>query len=102
MGDLHKKQILWKILVILDFSGKSDSPTTSGDYSSRTGETENPDCHDIDGDGVCTVDDNCPNDYNPNQDDNDKDTFGDICDQDDDNDKIEDGMDWVLILESVK
>ncbi|MEM7138562.1 MAG: thrombospondin type 3 repeat-containing protein [Myxococcota bacterium] len=48
---------------------------------------------DVDADGVCDVDDNCPNDPNPMQTDADNDSFGDACDPcpaDSDNDMDED------------
>ncbi|UCE17672.1 MAG: T9SS type A sorting domain-containing protein [Gemmatimonadota bacterium] len=37
-------------------------------------------CSDGDGDGVCDVDDNCPNVFNPGQEDGDGDGTGDACD----------------------
>jgi hypothetical protein len=48
---------------------------------------------DFDCDEVLDDVDNCPNDYNPNQSDNDQDGFGDSCDLDDDNDEVEDLLD---------
>jgi hypothetical protein len=45
-----------------------------------------------DGDGVGDVCDNCPSIANPNQENNDHDTQGDICDPDDDNDTIPDSV----------
>jgi hypothetical protein len=39
-------------------------------------------CADADGDAVCDVDDNCPTDENPEQDDADGDGEGDLCDLD--------------------
>jgi hypothetical protein len=38
-------------------------------------------CSDTDEDGVCNSDDNCPDDYNPGQEDADGDGVGDICDE---------------------
>ena len=43
---------------------------------------------DADGDGVADVDDNCPDNANPDQTDGDQDTFGAACDCDDDDDSV--------------
>lgn len=48
---------------------------------------------DVDGDGIIDGLDNCPNDPNPEQQDNDLDRAGDVCDVDDDNDGVIDGVD---------
>ncbi|RJU80791.1 MAG: hypothetical protein DWB99_08065 [Candidatus Poseidoniales archaeon] len=45
---------------------------------------------DMDADGVLDDDDNCPLIANSQQDNHDGDSFGDVCDQDDDNDGVED------------
>jgi hypothetical protein len=45
---------------------------------------------DADGDGVPDAQDNCPNDANPLQENNDGDSEGDVCDNDDDNDGLTD------------
>ena len=49
--------------------------------------------YDYDSDGIPDGDDNCPDDYNPDQKDNDLDGLGDICDPDDDDDGISDDED---------
>ena len=48
---------------------------------------------DLDRDGVADVDDNCPAQINPDQNDSDADGLGDVCDPDDDNDGRLDGDD---------
>jgi hypothetical protein len=48
---------------------------------------------DGDGDGVMDLDDNCPQETNPDQSDADGDGLGDACDPDDDDDGIDDGSD---------
>lgn len=48
---------------------------------------------DTDGDGILDGDDNCPNDFNPDQLDTENDGIGNVCDPDDDNDGIPDGSD---------
>jgi len=62
-------------------------PDTDGDGEADCLET------DIDGDGIADGLDNCPSDFNPQQQDFDLDTLGDICDPDDDNDLTADGKD---------
>ncbi len=48
-------------------------------------------CSDVDNDGICYLDDNCPGESNPDQTNSDGDLEGgDACDQDDDNDLIVD------------
>lgn len=42
--------------------------------------TGGPACVDTDQDGVCDADDNCPNDFNNQQENDDGDAFGDVCD----------------------
>jgi hypothetical protein len=48
---------------------------------------------DRDGDGLLDLDDNCPNDPNPGQQDADGDDQGDVCDPDDDGDGVNDDTD---------
>ncbi len=56
--------------------------------SGQTGSFE-----DSDGDGFLDDEDNCPNDYNPDQENSDFDDMGDVCDWDDDEDGELDGGD---------
>ena len=63
-----------------------------------------PNCADIDIDGICDLDDNCPTMFNPSQEDVDGDLIGDSCDNcigtfnpgqdDEDNDGIGDACDF--------
>lgn len=48
---------------------------------------------DYDYDGVMDIYDNCPHNYNPNQENKDNDSFGDICDSDKDNDGYNSSID---------
>jgi|GEM_PF-2698063 len=48
---------------------------------------------DSDGDGIEDINDNCVSTPNPNQEDNDGDNIGDVCDPDDDNDGCDDIVD---------
>ncbi|MBD3204355.1 hypothetical protein GF327_08745, partial [Candidatus Woesearchaeota archaeon] len=50
-------------------------------------------CKVFEGDGIGDMCDNCPYDYNPNQQDSDNDSIGDVCDFDKDNDSIPDEED---------
>lgn len=69
----------------------TDSTTGDGSTSGSSSGTAGDD--DADGDGIPDADDNCPDVFNPNQDDNDGDGAGDACDDDDDNDGIPDADD---------
>jgi hypothetical protein len=50
-------------------------------------------CADHDEDGICDKDDNCVVVDNPDQENNDDDNYGDVCDSDDDNDGFKDDVD---------
>jgi len=74
-------------------SGEAED--TAVDTASSTTESTTyttPDV-DTDGDGVLDGDDNCPEVYNPNQENMDGDVFGDACDLDRDGDAIPDDHD---------
>ncbi len=51
--------------------------------------------HDYDCDTVDNARDNCPYTYNPSQDNYDNDTYGDVCDNDTDNDGIQNPI-WII------
>lgn len=67
------------------------SDTPIGEIADLNGCAESQ--KDPDNDGISGSSDNCPNNYNPNQADNDNDGTGDLCDPDDDNDGILDSID---------
>lgn len=75
--------------VKISFIGSNNSPVSlTGTYDTSGYST----C-DGDNDGVTNANDNCPVDPNANQNDNDDDSMGDVCDADDDNDGVNDDVD---------
>ncbi len=65
-----------------------DSVDPRGVYDDCT-DIDNPLCNDDpDGDGFASLNDNCPDDFNPEQKDYDNDTVGNACDPDADNDVL--------------
>lgn len=78
-------------LVGLDFYEGDPSGSTKGYGAAYVFSVAND--SDGDSDGVIDAEDNCPIDYNPAQEDADKDFVGDACDEDDDNDGIIDDTD---------
>ncbi|NJB87476.1 pectin methylesterase-like acyl-CoA thioesterase [Lewinella marina] len=65
----------------IDGEERSDTPSIGADEFGT------------DGDDIDDDDDNCPNAFNPDQEDFDNDGIGDICDPDDDNDEVADTED---------
>ena len=65
-----------------------DFPDRNGNGIADCGEPVDPD-----DDGVPVYEDNCPDDWNPDQADFDQDSMGDVCDLDDDNDLFSDDED---------
>lgn len=68
-------------------------PTVADDGTDSDGDGVGDACDDDDGDQVLDVEDNCPDDPNPRQDDADRDGEGDACDRDDDQDGVTDFLD---------
>lgn len=67
----------------------SDSSGASSlDEIKLTVKKVNTGCSDVDSDKICDTQDNCPTNYNPFQEDLDKDSQGDYCDNDIDGDEI--------------
>jgi Zn-dependent metalloprotease len=68
------------------FPNAQDVCPTDPRYNYYSGDYNN--CHDRDGDGLMGMADNCPNDFNPGQENMDNDLFGDVCDDDTDGDGV--------------
>lgn len=69
--DFHSPDVGLRLMGKIDILGKTDS----------------------DGDSIPSTGDNCPETYNPQQEENDNDGSGDACDSDDDNDNVLDTSD---------
>jgi hypothetical protein len=77
------------------FAGAVVGPNVTAtvtDSSGNTSEFSAPFVADTDGDGVPDSSDNCPDDANADQANADGDQWGDVCDDDDDNDGMPDGF----------
>lgn len=72
---------------------KNDDGASSIDEIKLTVKKVNLECPDADNDGICDTQDNCPADFNPYQEDLDKDGKGDYCDADADGDEVFDDQD---------
>jgi hypothetical protein len=75
----------------------ASQPTVTRNIQDINADWDAVEC-DADNDGVPDNEDNCPDVFNPSQEDNDGDGDGDVCDVDDDNDLVTDSNDNCMFV----